>query len=437
MYKNQLQELAQRGSFGLPFYDCIREGPDHAPLFKAAVTFNGERFESKSFFSSLRQAEHAAAEVALRSLSVTESVERSPIRLLAATVLNDKGVYKSLLQEAAQRAGVKLPVYNTVSSGPSHLCLFTTTVEIAGMKFKGETSKTKKQAEKNSAQAAWSALKQLGLQNSNSLESLSESNEEQEQHIITSALTNAYKANENKCVTHASESMQLHSTCNSQAQKGKVSSTFPKVTIVPFHKSSAQTGDGSSPRVFEETNSNSVHNQHCKSGILTNTPPNDIGFPHPDHVTTSGVVRDMPRFAPASIASAGSGGSMVASIPILSSVIPSTSPRDVHPRHGKNRSKVEIITFGNVFENFEKDVAETVLPMQSSVNPMRWPPSVQWIRTDAQVDGPAIHNLDAESSLGLSICTMLPQQTAPGNGDGESKDETTTCDLLSRLKLKL
>ena len=79
MYKNQLQELAQRSCFNLPSYSCIREGPDHAPQFKATVNFNGETFESPTFCSTLRQAEHAAAEVALKTLA-----ERGPSRALAA-----------------------------------------------------------------------------------------------------------------------------------------------------------------------------------------------------------------------------------------------------------------------------------------------------------------------------------------------------------------
>lgn len=82
MYKNQLQELAQRSCFNLPSYSCIREGPDHAPRFKATVNFNGETFESPAFCSTLRQAEHAAAEVALTTLA-----SRGPSRALAARVL--------------------------------------------------------------------------------------------------------------------------------------------------------------------------------------------------------------------------------------------------------------------------------------------------------------------------------------------------------------
>ena len=82
MYKNQLQELAQRSCFNLPSYTCIREGPDHAPRFKAIVNFNGESFESPHYCSTLRQAEHAAAEVALNSLS-----SRGPSHSIAARIL--------------------------------------------------------------------------------------------------------------------------------------------------------------------------------------------------------------------------------------------------------------------------------------------------------------------------------------------------------------
>jgi hypothetical protein len=73
---------------------------------------------------------------------------------------DETGVCKNLLQETAQRAGVSLPVYTTTRSGPGHLPVFSCQVELAGMNFAGEAAKTKKQAEKNAAMAAWSALKQ-------------------------------------------------------------------------------------------------------------------------------------------------------------------------------------------------------------------------------------------------------------------------------------
>ncbi|XP_020214732.1 double-stranded RNA-binding protein 2 [Cajanus cajan] len=155
MYKNQLQELAQRSCFNIPSYTCIREGPDHAPRFKATVNFNGEIFESPHYCSTLRQAELSAAEVALNSLS-----HRAPSHSLAARILDETGVYKNLLQEIAQRVGASLPQYFTFRSGLGHLPVFTGTVKLAGIMFTGEPAKNKKQAEKNAAMAAWSSLKQ-------------------------------------------------------------------------------------------------------------------------------------------------------------------------------------------------------------------------------------------------------------------------------------
>lgn len=194
MYKNQLQELAQRSCFNLPSYACFREGPDHAPRFKATVNFNGEIFEGPSYCFTLRQAEHAAAEVAIHTLST-----RGPSRSLAARVLDETGVYKNLLQETAHRAGLNLPVYTTVRSGPGHLPVFTCTVELAGRSFTGEPAKTKKQAEKNAAMAAWSSLKQspnfVSVSHTNKE---SESNEEQEQAVVSRVLSNFRPKDGNK-----------------------------------------------------------------------------------------------------------------------------------------------------------------------------------------------------------------------------------------------
>ncbi|KAJ0967626.1 hypothetical protein J5N97_024543 [Dioscorea zingiberensis] len=184
MYKNQLQELAQRSCFNLPSYTCIREGPDHAPRFKAAVNFNGEVFESPGFCTTLRQAEHSAAEVALNALS-----SRGPTYSLAARILDETGVYKNLLQEIAQRVGAPLPSYTTYRSGLGHLPVFTGIVELAGITFTGEPAKSKKQAEKNAAMAAWSSLKQLARQAANS-SAEQENNDEQEQITIARALLN-------------------------------------------------------------------------------------------------------------------------------------------------------------------------------------------------------------------------------------------------------
>ncbi|KAL0918440.1 hypothetical protein M5K25_010449 [Dendrobium thyrsiflorum] len=184
MHKNQLQELAQRSCFCLPSYTCIREGPDHAPRFKATVNFNGEIFESPSFCTTLRQAEHAAAEIALNALS-----SRGPSHSLAARILDETGVYKNLLQEVAQRVGAPLPSYKTVRCGHGHHTSFTCAVELAEILFTGEPAKSKKQAEKNAAMAAWNSLKQLARQVASSVTE-PENSDELEQITVARALLN-------------------------------------------------------------------------------------------------------------------------------------------------------------------------------------------------------------------------------------------------------
>ncbi|CAA7398458.1 unnamed protein product [Spirodela intermedia] len=190
MYKNQLQELAQRSCFNLPSYACVREGPDHSPRFKATVTFNGEAFESPSFHSTLRQAEHAAAEAALTILS-----KRSSSKSLTSRVLDETGIYKNLLQEAAQWAGLNLPAYTTIRSGPSRAPSFLCTVDLAGVSFTGEPAKTKKQAQKNAAMAAWASLKRLPSLHPASAASSSPPHEEQERVNIVRALADLHASN--------------------------------------------------------------------------------------------------------------------------------------------------------------------------------------------------------------------------------------------------
>ncbi|KAG9445604.1 hypothetical protein H6P81_011732 [Aristolochia fimbriata] len=232
MYKNQLQELAQRSCFNLPSYSCIREGPDHAPRFKATVNFNGEIFESPNYCTTLRQAEHSAAEVALNSLS-----NRGPSHSLAARILDETGVYKNLLQEIAQRVGAPLPAYTTFRSGLGHLPVFTCTVELAGITFTGEPAKNKKQAEKNAAMAAWSSLKKLAQEAASSSSETENNNDEQEQITIARALLN-YRIKEKMAVATANTPNALPFPKKFPMQEPKASvSQPPPVTgskILPF-----------------------------------------------------------------------------------------------------------------------------------------------------------------------------------------------------------
>ncbi|KAL1553230.1 double-stranded RNA-binding protein 2-like [Salvia divinorum] len=184
MYKNQLQELAQRSCFNLPAYTSIREGPDHAPRFKAVVNFNGESFESPTYCSTLRQAEHSAAEMALDALA-----SRGPSNSLAARILDETGVYKNLLQEVSQRVGASLPAYSTFRTGLGHLPIFTCTVELAGVIFTGVPAKNKKQAEKNAAMAAWLSLKSLVQQTELPYE---RSHKDEQEHVTVARALQKY-----------------------------------------------------------------------------------------------------------------------------------------------------------------------------------------------------------------------------------------------------
>lgn len=262
MYKNQLQELAQRSCFNLPSYSCIREGPDHAPRFKATVNFNGEVFESPNYCSTLRQAEHSAAEVALSTLS-----KRGPSQSLAARILDETGVYKNLLQEIAQRAGAPLPVYTTVRSGLGHLPVFTCTVELAGINFTGEPAKNKKQAEKNAAMAAWSSLRQLPHQSGFS-SAEGDGNDEQEQITIARALSSH---NRHRELTYSKQLKQQHPGARRRilAQRESGSHSFEQQTF---------GGGGSqwvSPEMSLDGSSrfSSNHNQHHQQNLhLTPSP---------------------------------------------------------------------------------------------------------------------------------------------------------------------
>lgn len=134
--------IAQKNHVALPSYVCTKEGLDHLPRFKATVTFNGQVFESEEFYRKQKDAENAAAKVALRSL---EECENSTLQGVSASC-GEHGSLESkvLLLDAAQKARISSPFYITSGAGPSHSRTFTSIVQVAGMKFIGESLRTKK-----------------------------------------------------------------------------------------------------------------------------------------------------------------------------------------------------------------------------------------------------------------------------------------------------
>nr|GEZ00742.1 double-stranded RNA-binding protein 4 [Tanacetum cinerariifolium] len=136
-------------NIAFPTYACETQGPPHCRLFKANVTIDGNTYVGPEFCSTLKDAEHAAAKVAFLSLSPDGSQE-------------DDCLYKSLLQELAQKRGLPLPLYTINRSGQPHVPSFGSTVQIAGECYVGPEARTKKQAEMNAAKVAYNALVEGG-----------------------------------------------------------------------------------------------------------------------------------------------------------------------------------------------------------------------------------------------------------------------------------
>ncbi|KAK4790360.1 hypothetical protein SAY86_017664 [Trapa natans] len=143
--KSQLQMYAQKSILPLPTYSCEHYGPAHISRFKCKVNIDGQTFESPDYCSTLKDAENAAARVALLAMSATGDQER------------DSGLYKNLLQELAQKEGYRLPVYKTMRA-IGLFPTFTSTVMIEGESFTGQPEKTKKQAESSAAKVAYTTL---------------------------------------------------------------------------------------------------------------------------------------------------------------------------------------------------------------------------------------------------------------------------------------
>lgn len=77
MYKNRLQHYSQKRSVALPEYSFEFDGPPHARRFRASVMIDGKTYQSPEYYPSLKDAEHAAAKVALESLSLADIEEAS------------------------------------------------------------------------------------------------------------------------------------------------------------------------------------------------------------------------------------------------------------------------------------------------------------------------------------------------------------------------
>ncbi|CAJ2668569.1 unnamed protein product [Trifolium pratense] len=149
--KNHLNNYARKNNLDPPVYKTIAEGLPHDIHYKATVFIDGKSFESPTFFNTIRDAEQAAAKIALMELPISVDVFQK----------DESCPSKSLLLELTQREGFCKPTYKTTESGSSHL--FFSTVEVEGLEFHGKASRSKKLAENDAAKIAYIALKECGL----------------------------------------------------------------------------------------------------------------------------------------------------------------------------------------------------------------------------------------------------------------------------------
>ncbi|KAJ7960381.1 Double-stranded RNA-binding protein [Quillaja saponaria] len=191
--KNQLQNYARSKNLDPPIFSSKSKGPSHATRFKASVTVGGRSFDSPAFFNTLKEAEQAAAKIALLSFSL-DSFQRGDSRL-----------YKSLLHELAQREGFCIPTYKTTRAGASHMPIFLSTVEVDGRIFHGEEAKSKKQAELNAAVVAYTVLKECGLNQNRQVTSPNDPQHEAVEPIHGGPVVAPLAMNEENEVPHKEE----------------------------------------------------------------------------------------------------------------------------------------------------------------------------------------------------------------------------------------
>ncbi|XP_050879766.1 double-stranded RNA-binding protein 1 [Lathyrus oleraceus] len=151
--KHQLQNYARKNNLDQPVFTIITVGPPHDFRYKATVVIGGKSFDSPTFFNTIKEAEQAAAKVALKELPISTYLFKK----------DDSCTAKNLLLELTQREGFSKPIYKTTEFRSSNMPNFFSTVEVEGVEFHGKASRSKKQAEHDAAKIAYIALQECGL----------------------------------------------------------------------------------------------------------------------------------------------------------------------------------------------------------------------------------------------------------------------------------
>ncbi|KAL9231285.1 hypothetical protein vseg_006530 [Gypsophila vaccaria] len=155
MYKNRLQEFAQRANLQLPSYHTVTEQePRQSPKFKSTVEVDGEKYTSTNTFSTRKAAEQDVAKIALEAISqkIKNCVSKNTTDEGFPPIHEDRVFSKSILHEFAAKKNFEKPTYDTVRL-ESAFPLFVSSLVFDGVKYTGEPSVNKKEAEQLAARA--------------------------------------------------------------------------------------------------------------------------------------------------------------------------------------------------------------------------------------------------------------------------------------------
>ncbi|KAA3487467.1 double-stranded RNA-binding protein 1-like isoform X2 [Gossypium australe] len=236
-YKNLLQNYAQKRNVSRPVYSCEVEGPPHASRFRCKVTIDEKTYEGLEFFPTIKEAEHAAARVALSCLA-PDAIEE---------VQEDSSLFKNLLQELTQKEGCPLPVYTTTRSGEAHASMFVSSVEVKGEAFTGQGARTKKQAEFLAAKVAYTKLKECKSKKVST--NITPAYHEQEVHVVSSSHspTNVNAGTEQNLGSKSGSLLNSSSTLGADRQDDRVNATFMDHHSVQFPQPEMPTDWENSP----------------------------------------------------------------------------------------------------------------------------------------------------------------------------------------------
>ncbi|XP_038725526.1 double-stranded RNA-binding protein 4-like [Tripterygium wilfordii] len=151
MYKNRLQEYAQKSRLPLPVYCIKNEGYDHAPKFRASVSVGDNFFESRLTFSTRKVAEQDVAKLAIDSMEVKTKDEG------CAPIYKDLKHCKSILHEFSVKMNWEHPKYTTIKKHDKHP-VFISSLLFDGITYTSDESGSKKEAEQLAASATIETL---------------------------------------------------------------------------------------------------------------------------------------------------------------------------------------------------------------------------------------------------------------------------------------